>query len=586
MKFSRRTLQTIRDRVDLVELVNGYTTLQQRGNRWWGLSPFKTEKTPSFTVKPDEGFYYCFATQKGGDLFRFVSEMEGLSFPEAVEFLAQRAGVELEEQATDPDQQERQALYDLYQRVAGTFSWFLQTQQGAHARNYLERRGITAESAETFQIGYAPASRDWLYGFLRSKSYSPEFLAKSGLFASRNPGYPLFNNRLVFPIHDERNHVVAFGGRALAEGERAKYINSPDTLIYTKKRTLYGLPAALPTIRSERKVFLTEGYLDVLAMHQAGILNVLAPLGTALTPEQVRLIKRWVEEVVLVFDSDSAGQAASFRAAILLEEAGLQCAALPMEAGKDPAEIYQSAGADALYEMVETTRPVFDFLLQSAANEMDLSEPGNRELLLRKLFPYIRIVRSEVRREALLDQVSDILQVSPAAVHSDYLGWDGAGGARNVSGGGEYKPERKQRRDLALMLASIQESELFSYLRTAVSTDDLEDPDARRLFVLAEDAFRHEEALPRGVLDRLQDERFRNDVLEQLTSKEYSGWTTDDVDAAMRNIRVRKLEREQRVIESEMKAVPLNESEATRRLLERKMAIDQELSQVKARSDD
>lgn len=569
-----------------MELVGGYTTLQQRGNRWWGLSPFKTEKTPSFTVKPDEGFYYCFATQKGGDLFRFVSEMEGLSFPEAVQFLAERAGVELEEQIADPDQQERRALYDLYQRMTGTFNWLLLSHQGAVARDYLTRRGVTAESIERYQLGYAPNSKTWMYQFLRAKSYSPEFLAKSGLFASRNAGYPLFSNRVIFPIHDERNRVVAFGGRALAEGERAKYINSPDTLIYTKKRSLYGIPAAVATIRSEKKVYLTEGYLDVLAFHQADLHNVLAPLGTALTPDQVRLIKRWADEVVLVFDADSAGRAASFRAAVHLEEAGLRCSVLPMEAGKDPAEIYQNSGGDALREMLGMSRPVFDFLLQSASSELNLTEPGNRELLLRKLFPYIRIVRSEVRREALLDQVSDILQVSPAAVRSDLRQWDGTGGTESVAGGGEYKPERKQRRDLALMIASIQESRLFSYLRTAVKPEDLEDADARRLFVLAEDAFRHQEALPRGVLDRLQEEGFRNDVLEQLTSREHSGWTTDTIDAAIRNIRVRKLQREQREIEAEMKTTPVNEPETMRRLLERKMAIDQELSQVKARSDD
>ncbi len=321
MKFSRDLLQRIRERTDMVDLVNRYTRLEQRGDRWWGLSPFKSEKTPSFSVRPEEGLYYCFATQKGGDIFRFLGEMEGLSFPEAVEYLAERAGIPMESNPeADREQRERRTLYELYERVTHTFRYLLEEDpRGANAREYAETRGLDPATRERFELGYAVDDGRWLYRFLRKKSYSNEFLERCGLFSRRYPGMSLFRNRLIFPIRDERNRVVAFGGRALSENDRAKYINSPETPIYNKKRTLFGIHLAAERVRAERTVHVAEGYIDVIALHQAGVENSVAPLGTAFTREQARLLKRWSEQVILVFDSDEAGVEATFRAAVTAE---------------------------------------------------------------------------------------------------------------------------------------------------------------------------------------------------------------------------------------------------------------------------
>lgn len=586
MKFSRRNLQDIREKTDLVEFVSGYTRLEQRGDRWWGLSPFKTEKTPSFTVKPDEGFYYCFATRKGGDIFRFVSEMEGLSFPEAVRFLAERAGIDLVDETPDPERRDKAALYELYQRVAGTFSWFLGESPGAHARQYLVERGLSESAIAAFQLGFAPDSPSWLYTFLRSKSYSSSFLEKSGLFARKNPEYPLFRNRVIFPICDDRKRVLAFGGRALKSDERAKYMNSPDTLIYNKKNSLYGLPQAIESIRKERRVYIAEGYLDVIALHQGGITNAVAPLGTALTEYQVQLLKRWAHDIVLVFDSDAAGLAASFRASLVVEAAHLGCHVLPLESGMDPADVYLQNGAESIRALLEKTRPAFDYLLEESAARTNLDDGRSRELLLRKLFPYIRVVRSEVRREALLEQVSDIARVSVSAVRADLDQWTSGVRDRAVAGKTEKISERKNSRDFALILAVIQKSEFFVQLRNAISPEDLEDSTARMLFLQGEDAFRHGEEFPRGVLDRIQDEAIRNTVLQKLTSGEYAGWKTEDIDRAVLNIRIRKLEEKQRIVEAEIKTLTGDDPRRMRQLLEQKIATDQELTQLKARVDD
>ncbi|POR05237.1 hypothetical protein AU468_01750 [Alkalispirochaeta sphaeroplastigenens] len=594
MKYSREVLQRIRDRLDMVEVVGAYTALKQKGDRWWGLSPFKTEKTPSFTVKPQEGFYYCFSTQKGGDLFSFVAEMEGLSFPETVAFLAEKAGIPLsEEAAPDPQEKDRVALYELYKRVTRTFSWFLGEPAGAAALRYLRERGIEEESYTTFELGYAPDSGVWLHRFLRSKSYSPTFLEKSGLFSKKHPRYPLFRDRIIFPIADSQGRVVAFGGRSMNPDDRAKYMNSPDTLIYNKKEVLYGLPQARESLRTTRCAYIAEGYTDVIALHQSGVKNVVAPLGTALTEEQVRLLKRWVHEIVLVFDADSAGIEASFRAALIVEKFELGCYVLSMESGKDPAEIYRDQGPDALRQKALERVPAFEYLLAMASRDFDPRNERSRDLLLRKVFPYITMVKSEVRREAMLEQASDVVRVSAGAIRSDLRRWISGNeaspyrrGQGQVEERGTGPTERRQRRDYTLVLACTQRSELFVYLRESIAPDDLSDSDARRLFLLADESLRQEEPLPQGVLDRLQEDPLREEILLRLTSGEYEGWSKKDIDGAVRNIRVRKLEAQQRELESAIRAVTANEPQKMRHLLEQKMVVDQELLQVKARSDD
>ncbi len=587
MKFNRQMLQKIRERTDIVEVVGRYTRLEQRGDRWWGLSPFKAEKTPSFTVKPEEGFYYCFATQKGGDVFRFIQEIEGLSFPESVEHLADLAGIHLEHSdEEDSAGRERNALLELYSRVISTFQYFLnEDERGKQCRAYVLERGITEESISTFQLGYSISDGKWLYRFLRSKSYSPEFLDTCGLFSRKGDGYALFRNRLMFPILDERGRVVAFGGRALSDDVRAKYINSPEISIYNKKRTLYGLHTAIEAIRENRRVHLAEGYMDVIALHQSSLTNSVAPLGTAFTGDQARLLKRWADEVVVVFDSDSAGVEATFRAALTAEKAGLMCSAVAVPRGKDPAELYSNEGPEAVRDVVGSAVPVFDYLLERSAEKLDRRNPGSTELLLRKLFPYISIVSSEIRREELFKRLGDLLRVTVSAVAADYENWRKGERPHRVAEP-EHQNQTKTSRDVSLMLATAHDGELFAYLRQRVSADVFEDAVARQLYYSMEDAYRHQESLPRGVVDRLVDEEIRNFVLERLTSGEFSGWTKADIDNAIGYLQIRRLQEQQKELDNTLRALDGQDQQRLRQVLEQKMAIDQELAKLKVRADD
>lgn len=587
VSFTRDSLQQIRDRIDMVELVNSYTRLERRGDRWWGLSPFKTEKTPSFTVKPEEGFYYCFSTQRGGDLFKFVCEMEGLSFPEAVRYLAERAGVTLEEGRQDPDASRKQQLEELYRRVAGTFHWLLtQDPRGGAALEYLGKRGITETTMNTFQLGYTPENPRWLYQFLQDKSYSAAFLDESGLFSRRSRGFPLFRHRLMFPIADERRRVLAFGGRALQEHERAKYINSPETLIYRKKQVLYGVQQAVEAMRARRSVYIAEGYLDVLALHQAGVPNAVAPLGTAFTEEQGRLLRRWVDDITLVFDADSAGFSATLRAAAIAEKCSLGCHVVALQNGTDPADLLKEDGEEAVAARMETAVTAWDFILEHTQRRLSLGRPEERELLLRNVLPYISMVTSEVRREAMLTQVADVTGVSLSAVQRDYTTWRGGGAPHNTKEQVSQTDRIHRSRDITLVTATIQGSGLFAYLRKHIGVADLQDPAARELFLAAEDAFRHEEPFPRGVLDRLEDEILRDMVLEGLTSGSCANWSEVDVRDAVRRLRIEKLLVEEQAVVRAMKQVSPDDWDTLRTLQEQKMAMDQEIRDLKARVDD
>lgn len=587
MQFSREQLQRIRERADLLDLIGGYTRLERRGSRWWGLSPFKTERTPSFTVQPDKGFYHCFATGKGGDVFSFVMELERLDFAEAVRFLAQRAGVELDQGPPDEADRTRAALAELYERVSHSFAYLLaHAPEAESARSYTRRRGIAADSIERFRLGYAPDSGTWLHRFLRSKSYSPEFLAQSGLFSTRYAGYALFRNRLIFPIVNRSDQAVAFGGRALGSDDTAKYVNSPETVLFHKSRLVYGLAQSIASMRQTRRVHLVEGYTDVIAMHQVGVTDTVAPLGTAFTAEQATLLKRYCDEVVLLFDGDSAGVAASFRAAAICERAELKVAAVALPAGSDPADLAadRDGGAAKLTDAIARAEPAFTALIRLARAEVAQSDSTDaREMVLHRVLPYITVIASEVRRESLLDRLASELGVSRAAVRSDYERFQ-RGERRNVRGGTTTPAESspgKVSSDLKLVLGLAQRTELYTHARGRLGPEMLDDAEARRIAALMEDAFRHDDELPQGLVDRIEDIALRELVLQRLTSGEFEAVSYAGIDQALDGIELRMLRRELSKIDASIARADEHDIHG---LQERKMAIHNDIAALRGTS--
>ncbi|NBB91196.1 MAG: DNA primase [Spirochaetes bacterium] len=517
MKIAKHVIDEIARKVDIVDVVGDYVSLKKRGARYWGLSPFTSEKTPSFSVEPEKQLYYCFSSGKGGSAFQFIMEMEGLSFPEAVRALGERAGVKVEAGESDEESRTRDALKELNTRVAGSFRHIFVNSAGAEqARRYMSGRKISEEVLDRYDVGYAPADRRWLFDFLRKKQYSPQFLAQTGLFSRQYPEVALFSDRVMFPIHARGGQVVGFGGRRLGD-YGPKYINSPESVIFRKRDELYGLYQGMKSIRERGEVYLCEGYMDVLALAQAGVTNAVAPLGTSFTEGQARLVRRYAGVVTLLFDADSAGLDAARRAAEILEKAGIEGRVCQLPAEQDPGDIVENEGAEQLQKRLTYTKTLFDYLVERAVSRTNIDTPRGKEFVLREVFPYIKSIGSAVRQEASLHLVADALGVDRGAVERDFQA-----GRKPASVDVDRSAEQSISFDLYLMLATVAHRNLFSFVRTVLSVDDFQDDRAREVFVALEECFRASEQSTELLLERIETEDLRQLIVERVSSDEFA----------------------------------------------------------------
>jgi len=587
MRIPDRVLAQIGDRLDMGEVVSEYVRLERKSGRLWGLCPFHSEKTPSFTVNPDKGMFYCFGCHKGGSLFTFVMEVEKLSFPEAVRLLAEKAGVEIE--VEDGEFREKAAYLELYRRVAGTFNYLLLNHpQARGARAYLERRGVGAEEVQRFQIGYALPARTWLAGFLTEKKYSQEFLTRSGLFGPRRGGpgglVALFRDRIVFPIRNTRDEVVGFGGRALRGEIEPKYLNTPETPFFRKGELLFGAPEVFRRIRREGSFVLVEGYMDVLAVEKAGPGPAVAPLGTAVTPEQIRLLKRYSDRGFLLFDADEAGRRAVERAIVLGERVDLGLEVIELPNAKDPAELLEKQGQETLKNSLKYSINSFQFLLNSARSKHDAGTPDGKRSVIRDLSSFLNSTDSQVKREGYLRLLAEDLGVAFESVRNDVLKGDGRVGTPT-----QETREREQAgpsAELFFLLAVAANRDYFSHIRTVISVDDLEDSRARHLYVALEECFRAGEGSAEALLQRLDDQALREILLEKTASGEFSISPERLIQDGLRAVRVRSLERRRRVLTQELSRVGKGDAARLRELLSEKMYLDEELQSLKVTLDD
>ncbi|WP_034603038.1 DNA primase [Maridesulfovibrio frigidus] len=366
--MDRAAIEAIKERLDIVDIVRRYVELKPVSGRFMGLCPFHQEKSASFSVNSDEGFYYCFGCQASGDIFTFYSEINGLEFKDALEQLAGEAGVELTPGKVDPGaakrSSERKTFLEMHEKAAEYYSRLLKLPEGRTARTYLEKRGVDAATMDAFGVGCS--SDDWqgLEKFLVSKGYSAEQGVRAGLLSQNAKGrtYDRFRGRLIFPIKNLSGRVIAFGGRIIIEGE-PKYLNSSDTPIYKKGEHLYGLSQARTSISQTKQALLTEGYMDVIALHQFGYANSCGVLGTALTPEQVKRLSGFCSKVILVFDGDSAGLKAALRSSEMILTQGVSCDVIVLPDGEDVDSILQARGAEGFQVFLDEATEGLDFCL-------------------------------------------------------------------------------------------------------------------------------------------------------------------------------------------------------------------------------
>ncbi|MCR5530395.1 MAG: DNA primase [Lachnospiraceae bacterium] len=375
MYYEDSIIDEVRSRNDIVQIIGTYVKLKRAGSNYQGLCPFHSEKTPSFSVSPSRQTYKCFGCGKGGNVFTFLMEYENLSFPEALRNLADRVGIQLP-QAELSEEARRQAdlrtnLLELYKKAATFYYRKFYSEDGKFAREYIVGRGLSAETMKNFGIGYSDGS---LYKYLKEEGYRDEFLAKSGLFTfdEKRGVNDKFFNRVMFPIFDTNGKVIAFGGRVMGDG-LPKYLNSPETLIFDKSRNLYGMHLARRT--KQPYMLLCEGYMDTIALHQAGFDNAVASLGTSLTGMQAKLLSRYTKEVVITYDSDGAGQKAASRAIPILAEAGIRTRVLNMSPYKDPDEFIKALGKEAYEERIREASASFTYEVEVLRGKYNLDDP-------------------------------------------------------------------------------------------------------------------------------------------------------------------------------------------------------------------
>lgn len=407
MAFPESFLQELAERNDIVDVVSGYVRLTKKsGSNLFGLCPFHSEKTPSFSVSPDKQIYHCFGCGKGGSVISFIMEIENLSFPEAVAFLANRAGMQLPEQSNDPGAKKRQRLLALNRDAARFFHAQLKTPAGQPARDYLARRQLTAQTVTRFGLGFAPDTWDSLVRAMKALGYSEQELFDGGLVRHGRSGgvYDTFRNRLMFPVIDVRGNVIGFSGRILGDGE-PKYMNSPETIVFSKSHNLFALNLAKKSKCGY--IILAEGNIDVASLHQAGFDSAVASLGTSLTPEQARLLSRYTSEIVIAYDNDGAGQKASQRAIGILEKLEVRVRVLQMQGAKDPDEYIKTFGADAFRNLLEQSENHIDYRLGAVQRKYDLQVDEQRVAFVKEAAGVVAELPGSVEREVYAMRVAE-----------------------------------------------------------------------------------------------------------------------------------------------------------------------------------
>ena len=415
-RITPESIERVRQAADMVEVVSGHTELRRRGTRWLGLCPFHDERTPSFSVEPAEKLYHCFGCQAGGNIFTFLEEKEGLDFRDAVEQLADRYGVELEYDTGgqgDERRRERERLLDLLSKTATFYARYLwDSREASGARAYLEGRGLGREVLEEFGVGYAPSAWDRVLLSARRAGFTEDEIRAAGLGQQGRRGlYDRFRGRIMFPLRDARGRVLGFGARAMRDNQQPKYVNSPEGPVYRKGRSLFGIDRARPHATRADRVYVVEGYTDVLALHQGGFRNSVASMGTALTDEQVGELARLAREVVLAFDADASGQEAMVRAQAAAAGRGVSLKVARLPDDKDPCDLLAEAGPDSFKTIAGDAIPILEFQVKSVLERAQMHSAADKDRLVAQLAPVFGSVGPSVEREEQVRHVADRLDL-------------------------------------------------------------------------------------------------------------------------------------------------------------------------------
>lgn len=417
-------IDDLRNRVDIVEFIKNYVLLKKQGQNYIGLCPFHSEKTSSFVVSPHKQIFHCFGCGKGGNVFTFLMEKEGLTFPEAVSHLANYCGIPVPQEDISPEKARRDALrerlYHINELAADFFQNELRKFSGEKALRYLQERGLQEPICEKFLLGFAPDSWDELNRHLLKEGVTEGEIITLGLAVKGQKGNLIdrFRNRLIFPIMDDRGRIIGFGGRVL-DNAQPKYLNSPETPLFNKGRHLYGLNLAKGVVRSSERVILMEGYMDVIAAHEYGITEAVGTLGTALTAEQGKLLMRYTYNAVICFDADAAGQEATMRGLDVLQQLGIKVAVMKIPEGKDPDEVLRKRGQDYFKEIIHQACSLFEYKFLKLAEKHNKDTMSGKIQIIQALLPDLYKVQSPVERQGFIQMLAERLSFAEQAIHAE-----------------------------------------------------------------------------------------------------------------------------------------------------------------------
>ena len=549
MYYSDELIEEIRTRNDIVDVISGYVRLQKKGSNYFGLCPFHNEKSPSFSVSRQKQMYYCFGCGAGGNVFTFLMEYENFSFLEAVKFLADRAGIELPQQEYSREAKERAdlkaSILEVNKAAAKYFYVQLKSERGKQAYTYLTDRGLSDETITAFGLGYSNKFSDDLYRYLRGRGYGEELIRQAGLINTdeKNGVYDKFWNRVIFPIMDVNSRVIGFGGRVMGDA-KPKYLNSPETVVFDKSRNLYGLNRA----RTSRKPYflLCEGYMDVISLHQAGFTNAVASLGTALTPGHASLIKRYVQEVYLTYDSDEAGTKAALRAVPILKQAGISAKVVRMDPYKDPDEFIKNLGAEEYEKRIQNARNGFMFSLEVLERDYDMASPEGKTDFFREVSRRLLTFEDELERNNYIEAVSNAYRISRESLEKMVTKTAvSAGMAKPVSrpkkaeGAASRKEDGILTSQKALLTWMIEDEKLYGKISSLVGPEDFTGGIYRKVAGLLYEQYENGRLNPAEILNHFTSEEEHREAASLFHTKIRQLKTREEEEQALKEIILR-----------------------------------------------
>ncbi len=573
MRYSEEILDEIRNRLDIVELISEYVSLKPSGKGYKGLCPFHQEKTPSFMVDSERQIFHCFGCGEGGNIFTFVMKMEKVKFPEAVKILADKAGIALStfENQNIKSSPDRELIFRLNEIAADYYHKNLFSAQGKSARQYLWKRKFSEEIIKKFQLGYALPGYEHLMSILLAKKIPLSDLFKAGLVVkSSKSGKTMdyFRNRIIFPIFNLQGNIIAFGGRVL-DDKLPKYINSPETAVYSKAKHLYGLFQAKKSIRQKNQVIIVEGYTDVLMAHQYGFENVVASLGTALTSQQIDLVKRYADEVLVAFDSDTAGKIATLRSLNMIKKAGMKVRIISLPLDSDPADVLLKEGKNYFSNLLDKALPLIDYKLKVLTEQYNASTSAGKISIIRELFPDLSSVTSEVELQTEVKKIAEKLDLAEESILNDLNRYKKGNRVLLTSILTDTSSESTHINAEKILIGSmLQKRDNIEKIFSELQVEDFSIQEHREIVSIIMDLFKGGEKVSlQKVMDELEDPKMMS-LLSKIIMQDLVSLDTMVINRSIKAIKKYKLQQELAKIKNKIREEERVKKEVSSELLQ------------------